>query len=110
VKDAIVILSAASSESEAKSIGKILVEEKLAACVNIINGVRSLYIWKEKYCDEQEALLLIKSRQTLFRKVVKRIQELHSYEVPEIIALPVSDGSTEYLEWIGSATRKGIGG
>src|SRR5574340_754335 len=98
----IVVLSTASSSDEAARIGKTIVEEGLAACVNIIQGVRSIYVWKDKLCDEHEILTVYKTRAGLFERLEARIKELHSYEVPEVIALSVSKGSSEYLGWIDS--------
>lgn len=100
----IVVLSTASSSDEAARIAKAVVEEGLAACVNIIQGVRSIYIWKDKLYDEHEALSVYKTRTELFERLEARIKELHSYEVPEVIALTAGKGSPEYLGWIDSVT------
>jgi periplasmic divalent cation tolerance protein len=79
-----------------------LVEERLAACVNILSGVASVYIWKDELCQEDETMLVIKSNRQLFQQLAARIVELHTYEVPEIIALPVELGHKPYLDWINS--------
>jgi periplasmic divalent cation tolerance protein len=100
----IIALTAAGSEEEAVRIGKCLVKEKLAACVNISPNVRSLYFWKNALCDEKEWILLIKTRQPLFQRVKARILELHSYEVPEVLCLPVLSGHDRYLQWILDST------
>lgn len=100
MKDPILILVTAASKEEANFIGKNMVEERLVACVNIVPGVRSLYVWKGKLYDEGEVLLIMKSRQGLFDKIKDRVIELHSYEVPEVIALPVVGGSEDYLKWM----------
>ena len=95
----------ASSEDEAKLIGQRLIGDKLAACVNIISGMRSIYVWKEKMVDETEILLLIKSHQNHLMKIVSLVKKLHSYEVPEVIALPIVGGSEDYLGWLADSTR-----
>jgi periplasmic divalent cation tolerance protein len=104
--DEIVVLITASSREEADLIGKTLVDEHLAACTNIVREVRSLFFWEEKTRDEQETLLIVKSRLPLMEKLVARVKSLHSYTVPEIIALPVVAGSREYLNWIQETTKE----
>ncbi len=89
-----------SSEDEAKSIGQSLIEKKLAACVNIIPGIRSLFVWQKKMCNEKETLLLIKSHRDLLHKIITLVKELHSYDVPEVIALPIVGGSEDYFKWM----------
>lgn len=104
ISDYITVFITASSLDESKRIGKSLVEERLAACVNIITQVQSIFRWKGKICDEQEAFMIIKTRSDLFDTLRLRVKELHSYEVPEIIALPIIKGSEAYLKWIGDET------
>jgi periplasmic divalent cation tolerance protein len=99
--DKIVVLSACSSAEEAERIARRLLEKKLAACVNILPGVRSLYRWKDAIEDDQETLLVIKSDRALFQDLRAEIEKIHSYEVPEAIALPIVDGAERYLEWLG---------
>jgi len=94
------IFVTAGSEQEGAKIGRTLVEEGLVACANIVPHIRSVYRWKGQIREEGETLLIMKSREELFEKINHRIQELHSYEVPEIIALPVMAGSKPYLRWI----------
>lgn len=101
----IVIFITASSEKEAEKIGKILVEEKLTACANIIPHVRSIFHWDDKICDEKEVLLISKSKEALFQRIKDRVIEIHSYDVPEIIALPIHLGSEDYLNWIDEVTE-----
>lgn len=100
----IVVLITTSSSEEAEKIGKALVEEHLAACVNFIGEVRSLFSWKGRIEDEQEALMLVKTKAALFPSLAQRVKELHSYTVPEIIALPIQAGSLDYLRWIDEVT------
>jgi periplasmic divalent cation tolerance protein len=100
----IVILVTVSSEEEGLRIARDLVDAKLAACVNIISGLRSIYRWEGKICDEGELLLLIKTRMPLFEQVEAKIKETHSYEVPEIVAIPITRGSEAYLSWLREST------
>lgn len=90
---------------EAVKIAKTIVEEKLAACVNIIPSVRSIYFWKGEVCDDSESLLMIKTREALFERLKDRIRELHSYEVPEIIAVRLHNGHEPYLLWVTENTN-----
>jgi periplasmic divalent cation tolerance protein len=104
--DAMVVLITAPNENDAEAIAKALLEARLAACVNIIRNIRSLYRWQGKVEDEQEVLMIVKTRKERFGELVKKVRGLHSYTVPEIIALPVTDGLEEYLGWIGQETEK----
>ncbi len=96
-----IILTTAGSREEAKKIAGALVERKLAACVNIVGPIDSVYRWKGAVESAQEWLLVIKTTATQFERVRDAIRELHSYELPECIVLAIEDGSAEYLEWIG---------
>jgi periplasmic divalent cation tolerance protein len=98
--DCIVAFVTAGSEAEAESIAKTLVEEQLAACVNILSPIRSIYRWEGELIDDQEWLLLIKTRAERFSAVEARVKALHSYQVPEVIALPIVQGSEGYLRWL----------
>ena len=100
----IIILITASDEEEAARLSQIIVGERLAACVNIIRAVRSIYRWQGRIEDGQEVLLIIKTKRSLFERLQKRVKELHSYSVPEIIALPLVKGSEQYLNWLGQET------
>ncbi len=102
-KDLAIIMVTASSKDEAKLIGENLLKEKLAACVNVVSGMESLFVWKGKMCDETEILLLIKSRQAFLTQVINLVKKIHSYEVPEVIALPIIGGSEDYLGWLEAA-------
>ena len=90
-----------SNEEEAAKIARTLVEARLAACVNIVRGIRSIYSWQGKIEDEPEVLMMAKTQKGLFDSLSKKVKELHSYSVPEIIALPIVEGSAEYLKWLG---------
>jgi periplasmic divalent cation tolerance protein len=98
--DKIVVLSTASSAAEAEAIARRLVEERLAACVNVVTGVRSFYRWKGKIEKSPEWLLVIKSSRGRFEELRAALEKLHSYDVPEVIALPVVEGTKNYLHWM----------
>ncbi|MEK6766568.1 MAG: divalent-cation tolerance protein CutA [Planctomycetota bacterium] len=101
----IVIYITTRSVNEAKKIGRALVEEKLAACSNIISPIRSIYSWQGKICDDNEALMILKTKKKLFKQIVARVEKLHSYDVPEIIAMPIIEGSSKYLSWLNKETK-----
>jgi periplasmic divalent cation tolerance protein len=103
-----VIYITTKNEEEATRIGKKLVEEKLIACVNIIPKVRSIYREGKEITDETEAVMICKTKADLEDEVIKRVRELHSYEVPEIISLKIEKGWPEYLNWIDQSTQKEI--
>ncbi|NWF77921.1 MAG: divalent-cation tolerance protein CutA [Chloroflexi bacterium] len=96
----LVILITTSSEEEARKIAESLVNHKKAACVNIVPRVDSLFWWKGELESAQEGLLLVKTKASLFPEVVELVKRMHSYEVPEIIALPIIAGSDDYLKWL----------
>ncbi len=98
--DKIVVLSACDSEEQAATLARHLVERRLAACVNIVAGARSFYRWKGAIEDTPEWLLVIKSRRDLFSALRAEIGKMHSYEIPELLALPVVEGSENYLAWL----------
>jgi len=98
--DKIVVLTTCDSETHAEKLAHHLVEQRLAACVNILPNARSIYRWKEQVEDTAEWVLFIKSRRDLFATLRAEIQKLHTYEVPEVIALPVVEGAEAYLGWI----------
>jgi periplasmic divalent cation tolerance protein len=103
--DKIIVLTNTASQEEARKIASALVERRLAACVNIISGVESTYWWKGKIETAPEWTLLIKTLRSNFQAVRDAIRELHSYDLPECIALVVDDGSSDYLNWIGESVR-----
>src|SRR5262249_34391339 len=98
--DKILVLSTCESEQEAEAIARHLVGKRIAVCVNIIPGARSIYRWKGEVEAAAEYVLLIKSRRDLFDDLRTELEKVHSYEVPEVIALPIVDGSEPYLAWI----------
>ena len=104
----IIVLSTCDSVEMANAIAENLVQNKLAACVNILRGVESVYQWQGKIQRDAEILLLIKTRQACFEALQNAIQEQHSYELPEIIAVPVQSGEKNYLDWITSSTTTEI--
>jgi periplasmic divalent cation tolerance protein len=107
VTDKILILVTASNRRESRKIARQLVESRLAACVNITSPVQSIYRWEGKLADEKEFLLLIKSTRELFPEIRKSILKTHSYTTPEIICLPIVDGSPDYLNWVGDSVKPG---
>jgi len=100
-----IVLCTAGSEQEARKIAEHLVEQRLAACVNIVPRIESIYRWQEKLESSTEWLLLVKTTVEKFSEVRDAIQELHSYELPECIAISVDEGSAAYLEWIGQSVK-----
>ncbi|HSB31205.1 MAG TPA: divalent-cation tolerance protein CutA [Candidatus Sulfobium mesophilum] len=100
----IIVFMTAPKEDEAQRIAQDIVSSRLAACVNIIRDIHSIYRWRGKIEDEGEVLMIVKTRLDLFGKLKKRVKELHSYSVPEIIALPLIEGSEEYLSWLKEET------
>jgi len=103
--DEIIILITAGSQEEGEKIAQALVTEHLVACVNSIPGVRSFFVWEGRVQDAAEVLLVCKSRMALMDKVMERVKSLHSYTVPEIIALPIVAGLPSYLAWVKDSTK-----
>ncbi len=102
----LVVFVTVGNGAEAFTISRTLVEEKLVACVNIVPQIRSVYWWKEEVCDDQEVLLVMKTPTSLFDSLQNRVRELHSYEVPEIVALSVEKGLPDYLNWVVESTSQ----
>ena len=105
VREEIVIFITAPNEDEAATIARSLIDARLAACVNIVKNIRSVYTWQGNVEDDSEVLMIVKTRKDRFNALSAKVRELHSYDVPEVIALPVIDGSEEYLKWIQESTK-----
>ena len=101
----IVIFVTAKDAAEAQRISRGLLEKKLIACANIVSSVNSFFWWEGKIDQSAEALVIMKSQKRCFPKIVSAVKKIHSYSVPEIIALPIVDGSRDYLDWIKASTR-----
>jgi periplasmic divalent cation tolerance protein len=104
--DAFVIFCTCGSSAEAETLAAALVEERLAACVNIVAGIRSVYRWKDKVENGAEFLLIIKSTANRLEAIESRLEALHSYDTPEVIAVPIVSGSEKYLSWLRGQTRE----
>ncbi len=105
MSDPIVVFVTCGSEEEALKIANALVEDHLAACVNLVAPIRSIYRWEGKIWDEKEWLLIVKTQKHRFETLEKKVKSLHSYSVPEIISVPITEGSSAYLNWIGENIR-----
>lgn len=103
----VVVFVTVGAQEEGDRLARTLVDERLAACVNVIAGVKSVYRWQGGIENAEERLLVIKSRRDLFERLKNRIAELHSYSVPEIVALPIVAGSESYLRWLDEELLKG---
>lgn len=103
----ILVLSTTPTRAEAESLGRLLVDKRLVACVNILPQITSIFWWEGSIATEEEVLLLMKSTMGQFHDIEKLIKEHHSYSVPEIIAMPIVAGSREYLSWIHEVTSGG---
>jgi periplasmic divalent cation tolerance protein len=107
MSESIVVLVTCGSEEEALKIANALVESRLASCVNLVAPIRSIYRWEGKIWDEKEWLLIIKTQKHRFEELEKKVKSLHSYSVPEIISLPITEGSSAYLNWVRENTESG---
>ncbi len=103
----VVILITTASEEEARNIAELLLNQKKAACVNIISGVDSRFWWQGKLDSAEESLLIVKTRASLLPEIVEMVKKAHSYDVPEIIALPIIGGNEDYLKWIDNEVEGG---
>jgi len=106
--DVVVVLTTVASAEEGARIGRALVEERLAACVNVVGPIRSIYRWQGAVEEAAEHLLVVKGRATALGALDARLRALHSYDVPEVLALPASGGSAAYLAWLDEATKPGV--
>jgi periplasmic divalent cation tolerance protein len=100
MSETMVVLVTAPTAEKAAEIARVLVEEKLAACGNVLPGIRSIYAWQGEIHDEAEALLLLKVPRKRLQELSDRVVKLHPYEVPEVVALPIEGGSEKYIDWI----------
>jgi periplasmic divalent cation tolerance protein len=105
VTDAMLVLTTLPSAEAAAELAKAVVGEKLAACANLLPAVRSIYRWQGRVQDESEVLVLFKTRQEHFERLKARLLELHPYEIPEVLAVPVEQGYQAYLDWLAQETR-----
>ncbi len=105
--DEIIILVTCKA-AESDKIASHLVEEKLAACVNIVPGVLSIYAWQGEICRDSENLLIIKTERSVWSVIEQRIRELHPYDVPEILCLPIEAGHSNYLDWINASVKSSV--
>ena len=103
--NAVIIQTTCSSKIEAKNIAKVLIDTKLAACIQL-SDIESFYSWNDEFCSDVETLLSIKTRKENFEKVKSKIKELHSYDVPEIIQIDITNSSKKYLKFIGDNTNE----
>jgi len=101
----LIVLVTASDVNEAQRIANTLLERRLAACVNIVPGVQSLFWWEGRVDGAEEALMLVKSRIDLLEELMETVKKLHSYQVPEIVAVTIHGGSKDYLKWLDSTLR-----
>ncbi|MGC9080528.1 divalent-cation tolerance protein CutA [Sulfurihydrogenibium sp.] len=104
--DYIVVFITTSSLEEAKKIANHLVENKIAACINIVEKINSTFFWKGNIENYDESLLIVKTKRSLFNKLKEEVKKLHSYTVPEIIAIPIVEGSEDYLNWIDETVKE----
>lgn len=102
VPKALIVLSTVPDQKTARRIARDLVTQGLAACVNRVGPLRSTYLWKGKLCDDAEILLVIKTAPARYARLERRLRAIHPYELPEIVALPVTRGSAKYLAWVGA--------
>lgn len=102
----LIVFVTATSVEEGRKIARMLVSERLAACVNILPGVTSIYTWEAEICEDGEVLLIIKTRANLIDALSATVNNLHSYDTPEVIAAQVTAGSQTYLKWIDEVTRQ----
>jgi periplasmic divalent cation tolerance protein len=101
----VVIYITTSTDEEAQELAKVLLNRRLAACVNILPKINSLFWWDEKLDSAQECLMMVKSRTSLLDEIITSVKEVHRYETPEIVALPIVAGNPDYLEWINKEVK-----
>ena len=104
-RENVVIFITTGTDEEAQEVAKALLNNRLAACVNIVPKINSIFWWNDTLDSAQENLLIVKSRASLLNEIVKLVKEVHSYETPEIVALPIIDGNPDYLDWISKEVK-----
>lgn len=104
MSNCVVVYCTVPTKNDAKSIAKILLTQRLAACINIVEKVQSIFNWHDEICEEKELLLMIKTKRILFDRLKTAIKMVHPYNIPEIIAVPIEEADSEYLEWINTET------
>jgi len=109
-RENVVIFITAGSDEEAHKVAEVILKHRDAACVNIVPRISSLFWWHGKLDSAQESLLIVKSKASLLSEIVRLVKEVHSYETPEIVALPIIGGNPDYLNWIGKEVKQGTGG
>lgn len=100
------VVTATKTKADAEKIAKLLLEEKLAGCVQVVGPMTSYYRWKRNIEEAQEFICFIKTKKELYRELEKKIKEIHPYEIPEIIMIPIEDGNKDYLEWLKGVLKK----
>ena len=105
-QEAVVVFVTASSQEEANNIAQLLLDSRKAACINIVPKVDSFFWWQDKLNSAQESLLIIKTKASVLPEVSNLVKSVHSYEVPEIIAMPIIGGNKDYLKWIGNEIKE----
>jgi periplasmic divalent cation tolerance protein len=95
----------AGNRDEARVIGKALVSERLAACVNIIDNINSMYWWQGEIQDDREVILIAKTKESLIPELIEKVKTIHSYDCPCVVSLPIVDGNKEFLEWVAEETK-----
>jgi len=106
----VVIFITVGTDVEAKKIANMLLNQRKAACVNIVPKVSSFFWWQDKLDSAQESLLIVKTKASALNGIVSLVKDLHSYEIPEIVALPIIGGNPDYLDWIGKEVKQDTGG
>ena len=109
-RENVVIFITTGTDEEADEVAKALLKNRYAACVNIVPKINSLFWWHDKLDSARESLLIVKSKASLLHEIVRLVKEVHSYEIPEIVALPIIGGNPDYLSWIGKEIKQDTGG
>jgi periplasmic divalent cation tolerance protein len=104
MKNFVIAYITAKDKSQALSIGRVLVEERLAACVNVIDNITSIYRWDGEINEDNEAVLIAKTSSDKFDALTERVKQLHTYDCPCVVSIPITGGNKEYLDWLGEST------